>query len=116
MATTEKPLDEQQHTPDNVSIKDEAHDSSMYDAVSSEKTPDEAEKKNGGSMRDYFVRADRDSPETITTSANTITAYLPLCRSTRPFPIRRCHHGRNRIWCCFTSDDVGLWFVDKLVD
>lgn len=68
MATTEKLSEEPQHPPGYNSNKDEAHDLSSYDVVSSDKADDEVEKKDGGSMRDYIVSAQiLDIPVCITT-------------------------------------------------
>jgi hypothetical protein len=60
MPDAEKTPDNQRSAVDDTPNKAEPQESSPYDASSSNKADDEAEKKNKGSMRDYFVSAERD--------------------------------------------------------
>lgn len=60
MSDAEKPLHEQQSAVVDMPEKAEPQESLQYDTNSSEKAEAVAEKKSEGSVRDYFVRAQRD--------------------------------------------------------
>lgn len=79
MAIKEKQHGNRQHALGTVPSTDGLNDPAPYDTVSQEKTDDEAQKKDEGSMRDYLVS---DSRLFLSLNYNNITdtvaAHLPL--------------------------------------
>lgn len=115
MPDAEKPLDEQRSAVDDMPNKAEPQEPSPYDANSSEKAEDAAEKKSTGSMRDYFVSAGRDQACCIGLMPHALIANISICGPLRLSLVRdrnrRCCCG----WRCSAADDIGLRLINKFV-